>query len=305
MRQYIILQFKILNRQMADFGINPAVGYVIVLAAFIGFSLLLFTKIEFAEYIYIVAGLSLLARLSETRRNHFLKTCFPGKGYYKIRIFENTVVVAPFAIFLAYKLLFIHALTLIVLAALLALFTFSGRSGFTIPTPFGKKPFEFTVGFRNAIFVFILAYFLVFMSVWVENYNLGIFSLVLVFLVCITFYFNPENEFYVWIFNLSPGKFLVKKILTALLYSTMISLPVAMALMVFYPGEILVTGGFLLAGYLYLATIVLAKYSSFPHQVNLPQFIILAVSVWFPPLLIAVIPFFFRQSVKRLNEILA
>jgi hypothetical protein len=53
-----------------------------------------------------------------------------------------------------------------------------------------------------------------------------------------------------------------------------------------------------------LTTIILAKYAAFPHQVNLPQFVILAVSVWFPPLLIAVIPFFYRQSVKRLNEIL-
>ncbi len=143
------------------------------------------------------------------------------------------------------------------------------------------------------------------MSIYADNFNLGIAALILVFLICITFYLNPENEFYVWIFNLSPGKFLVKKILTALLYSTMISLPVAMALMIFYPGEILVTGGFLLAGYLYLATIILAKYSSFPHQINLPQFLILTVTVWFPPLLIAVIPFFYRQSVKRLNEILA
>ena len=294
-----------LNRKLTGFGINPALGYILTGASFVGFSVLLFAKTEFASYIYIFTALSLILTLSETRRNHFLKTCFTDIDYYRARISENLIVAIPFIIFLSYKLLFIPVLILTALSLVLSFFHFSNNASYTLPTPFGKKPFEFAVGFRNAIVVFLLAYFLTFMSVWVENYNLGIFSLVLVFLVCFTFYFNPENEFYVWIFNLSPGKFLLKKIFTALLYSTIMSLPVAMALMIFYQEKILVTGGFLFAGYLYLGTIVLAKYSSYPHQINLPQFVILAVSAWFPPLLLAVIPFFYRQSVKRLNEILA
>jgi hypothetical protein len=304
MRQYINLQYKILNRHLVDFGINPALGYVLVLAAFIGFSLVIFTKIEFAEYIYIVTGLSLLARLSETKRNHFLKTCFPGNGYYKIRISENTLVVAPFAIFLAYKGLYIHALIIMITAALLALLTYTGRSGFTIPTPFGKKPFEFVVGFRNSFPVIFLAYFLLIMSVYADNFNLGIAALILVFLICFTFYLNPENEFYVWIFNSLPGRFLFGKLKIAIVFSTFLTLPIVIVLVSFFMDRTLIIAGFQLLGYIYLSTIILAKYSSFPHQVNLPQFVILAVSVWFPPLLIAVIPFFYRQSVKRLKNIL-
>jgi hypothetical protein len=143
------------------------------------------------------------------------------------------------------------------------------------------------------------------MSVYADNFNLGIAALILTFLICITFYLNPENEFYVWIFNSLPGKFLFGKLKTAIVYSTFLTLPVVIVLMIFFVDKTLIIAGFQLLGYIYLSVIILAKYSSFPHQVNLPQFIILALSVWFPPLLIAVIPFFYRQSVKRLNKILA
>jgi hypothetical protein len=305
MRFYFILQYRMLNRQMTDFGIIPALGYVFVLAAFIGFSLLLFNRIASAEYIYIITGLSLLVRLGETKRNQFLKTCFRDHGYYKARIIENGLIVLPFAVFLASKEMYIHALIIVFIAALFALFTFAGRSGFTIPTPFGKKPFEFTVGFRNSFLAVVLAYFMVIMAVYAGNFNLGIAALILVFLTCITFYLNPEKEFYVWIYNQGPGKFILGKITIAWLYSTFLSLPIAIGLSAFFPDRFLIIAGFLALGYIYLSTIILAKYSSFPHQINLPHFIILAVSVWFPPLLLAVIPFFYRQSVKRLKPILA
>jgi hypothetical protein len=103
---------------------------------------------------------------------------------------------------------------------------------------------------------------------------------------------------------MSPGRFLISKTNTAFLYSTILTIPAAVVLVIFFPGESLVISGFLLLGYIYLATVILAKYSSFPNQISLPQFVMLGLSVWFPPLLIAVIPFFYMQSVKRLKEIL-
>jgi len=108
----------------------------------------------------------------------------------------------------------------------------------------------------------------------------------------------------VWIYQLSPGKFIIKKINAAFLYSTYLSLPVAILLISFFPDNSLIIAGFMALGYIYLATVILAKYSSYPNQISLPQFFILGLSAWFPPLLIAVIPYFFRQSVKRLKEIL-
>jgi len=304
MKYYFLLQFKMLNRQVAEYGISPALGYILSIAAFIGFSVLLFNKTDYAEYIYIAGGLSLIQRLSEPGRNQFIKTCFPGSDHYKVRIIENMIIILPFLVFLLFKLLFIHALLFLAIAMLMALMTFGSKSGLVVPTPFGKKPFEFTVGFRYSFLVFILAYFLAVMAIVTGNFNLGIAALILVFLVCYTFYLNPEHEFFVWIFNQSPARFLSAKIKTALIYSSFLSVPVSLLLIIAYPDKLPVVAIFQALGYVFLTTVILAKYASFPHQIALPQFVILAVSAWFPPLLVAAIPFFYLRSVNRLKELL-
>jgi hypothetical protein len=60
----------------------------------------------------------------------------------------------------------------------------------------------------------------------------------------------------------------------------------------------------LLLGYVYLVTIILAKYSGYPNEMNLLQGILIGISLLFPPILIGIIPFFYLQSIKRLNDIL-
>ena len=304
MEYYFRLQFKMISRQFADSGIHPALGYIFILAGFIGGSLILFAKTEIAEYVLIMLALSLVTRLSASHRNHFLMTCFRDKEFYLIRLLENGIIILPFVILLVYKLLFIPAIVLIVLSTVFALISFGNKGSFTIPTPFYKKPFEFSTGFRGAFFMFFIAYFLTIMSITADNFNLGIFSMLLVYLVSISFYFNPESVFYVWIYNLTPPKFLWNKIKTALLFSLALSLPVTLALIIFFPEDFLLIIGFQVLSSIYLVTVILAKYSSFPDQINLPQFIILALSVWFPPILLAVIPFFYWKSVNRLKDIL-
>lgn len=289
---------------MADFGINPAIGYVLLFAVFLGSSILLFHKIEFAVYIYTIVAISLFSVLSERARNRFLKLCYPNPRYYRIRILENLLIAGPFLIFMLTRTDFIAAVILLCSSVGFAFILTGSISGFVIPTPFGKKPFEFTVGFRASYIMILLALFLVFMSVISGNFNLGIASLILVFLVCMSFFLNPENEFYVWIFNLSPGRFLCEKMKTAIFHSTLLSLPVLIVLLVFYSDKLLIILAFQGLAYIYLTTVVLAKYSAYPHQVSLPQLVILVFTIWLPPLLIAVIPFFFRQSVNRLKPIL-
>jgi hypothetical protein len=48
----------------------------------------------------------------------------------------------------------------------------------------------------------------------------------------------------------------------------------------------------------------LAKYSAYPNEMDLVQAIIMTVCLAFPPMLIAVIPFFAGKSVNKLNEFL-
>ena len=289
---------------MSSFGIHPLPGYILAFAGFGGLSALLFSKTVYADSIIFFMALAVTMSLNEPGRNNFLKYCFPRKKYYALRITENLILSFPFIIIMAVFRAYLPAILLPLSASLLVLLSPGPRSGFVIPTPFYKRPFEFIVGFRNTFPLLIIACFLALMSVVSGNFTLGVFAVLLVFLLTISFYTVPEHEFFVWIFNSGPRKFILDKITTAVLFSTLLCLPVSCTLMAFFPSKLIVIIGLQLLGCLYLSTMVLVKYSRFPQSINLPEAAIIALSLWFPPMLIAIIPYFYMKSVKRLNEIL-
>ena len=238
MKEYLRLNFIMTNRKLRDFGMHPFIAYVVMLVGFIGLSIYLFSKTDYAQYVYIFLALSLVSRLSEFNRNDFLKSIFSKSKYIKIRLLENSIVILPFVIFLAFKLLFISILAIIIFSLIMTLMNFDVGVNLTIPTPFSRFPFEFTVGFRNTFYIFLFSYFLLFMSVKVGNFNLGIASLVLVFLTSISYYFKPESEYYVWTYKSNARNFIIKKISVAILYSTILSLPIVIILSMFFTENI-------------------------------------------------------------------
>lgn len=303
MKHYFQLQYKMMNRHFAETGLPPLLGYTLAVAGLAGASVYLFSQIGFAPYVYPCIAFLLVLRLSENTRNEFLSACFTGKRYTTIRIAENVFAALPFVVFLSIKGWLIPAAVLLFLCLVLSFFSFKKPSGIVWPTPFGKKPFEFLVGFRKTVFVFLLVYMLTGIAIATGNLNLGIFSLVMVFLVCMTYYTQPEDEFYVWVYSAKPASFLSYKITTALLYASLLSLPVLAALLVFFPGDVFLLLLFQGLGYAYLLAIVLAKYAAWPYSIDLPQGIIIALSVWMPFLLIGVVPVFYVQAVKKLKEV--
>ena len=72
----------------------------------------------------------------------------------------------------------------------------------------------------------------------------------------------------------------------------------------FYPNEILTLIALILLSYIYIITIILAKYSVYPNEINLPEIILIGTSIVFPPLLLGIIPFFYTKSIKQLKLIL-
>ena len=217
---------------------------------------------------------------------------------------ENLIYAFPFALFLIYKEEFVMSFLLMVSSLLLVIFNFNVNLNFTIPTPFGKKPFEFVTGFRKTFFIFPFAYLLTYAAIAVNNFNLGIFSLLLVGLVCLSYYLKPENEYYVWSYCLTPKDFLIEKLKIGLLYFTVLSLPIVISLGVFFYNEIGILLVFFIISYAYIIAIILAKYSAFPDEMSLPQGILIALSFMFPPILIGLIPYFYSLSVKRLTTLL-
>ena len=193
---------------------------------------------------------------------------------------------------------------LVVIAVLMALLNFNTKTNFTIPTPFGNRPFEFAVGFRKSYFMFPIAYFLTYQSIKSENFNLGVFSMILIALISLSYYTTPENEYFVWNFKSSAKRFLLMKVKTAFGHFSLLTLPIVALLSFYYAENIPVLLGFVLLCYLYLATMILAKYSAYPNEIGLVQGFLLAVSFLFIPILVGIIPFFYSQSIHKLNTIL-
>jgi len=304
MKFYFSLQFKMFNRQLSDFGLLPIIGYLLSVIAFIGLSYILFYATEYASYLYILIAIGIISKLSDPSRNDFLKNSFSLKKYFQLRLLENLIVVIPFILFMIYKAQYLNAGAILISSGLIAFIDINNKFSYTIPTPFFRYPFEFIVGFRNTFFIFIGNYFLTFMAITVGNFNLGFFSILLVFIICMTFYSNPEREYYVWIFSIDPNKFLYRKIKTAILFSTLLTFPILLSMSFFFPEKIGIMLIFQCIGYFYLSTIILAKYSDFPNKMNFTQVILFALGCVFPPFLLFLIPLFYSQSVYSLNKIL-
>lgn len=305
MKFYFLLQCKRIYRHIDDFGTIPIIGFVILIAAFIGISRAIFDNLSQAHFYYIVIGLGLSLKLGTVKRTTFLKQCFPKHTFWKVRMLENTIFILPFAIFLSYKQLYIEAIIIQLLAIATSFINTIEIRNLTIPTPFGKKPFEFVIGFRKTFWVFILAYILLGISIFVNNYNLGIFSLILVFVTCMSYYSKPEPLYYVWIYAMTPKAFLYDKIKTAITFSSILVLPIIIGLSISFPiVELQFTLLFTLLGFSFIMLTILGKYHNYPSQIPIFQTLAMLVSLISPPLLFLFIPVFYKKSIKNLNSIL-
>src|SRR5690554_641977 len=304
MKEYFSLQIKLGSRKIREIGIHPISAIILLIATLVGLSIYVFKKTEFAPYIIVLLTLSFITKLAEIKRNEFLKIIFKSNQYIKIRIIENLILALPFLIVLLFYRSYLAVCLLLIISIGFAIQNIKTDYHFTIPTPYFKRPFEFTAGFRKTFYLFPLAYILTVISISVNNFNLGIFSFLLIFVIYFSYYFKPEEEYFVWSFNSNPKSFLLYKIKTALMQSTYFVLPIALTLSYFYLSEILLVLLFLIIGYTFLIFFIVAKYSTYPDEIGIVQGIILALSIFFPPILLMIIPLLFNQSQKRLNYLL-
>ena len=304
MKDYFDMQLVMTNRKIKEAGINPFLGYLLGLIIFVLFSEYIFHKTEFAKYLVILVCFSFQFKLSENSRTDFLLSTFGDKSKNKIRVLENLIVCIPFVSILTYKFLFLEAIILFLCSITIALFSFRTSLNVTIPTPFSKNPFEFSIGFRKTFFIFPLAYALSAIAINVGNFNLGIFSMLLISLTTLSYYSKPEGEYFVWVHADTPKSFLKKKIIIATKNYILLTMPILIGLLIFYPIKFDLILLFLLIGTLFLWTIVLAKYSAFPEEINLPEGFIIAFTLTFPPLILVIIPYFYTKSINNLKLIL-
>jgi len=304
MKFYINLQLRILNRQLVSLGIHPFLFYFFAVLVFFGVSSSLFRKYDFAEYVYALLPVALFSNLSTRQRNDFLKSIHTKMNFYKIRMVENSLISLPFFLFLLFKEMYLVAFLLLILANFLSVINIESKSRFVLPTPFYRYPFEFTVGFRKTYLMVLIAYAICLIGILVGNFFLSLLGLVIIFFTCYLFYARPEPSFFVWIFSAAPKKFIRIKVQIALVYTLLLCLPVIIALNVFYIENIHIILLVLLFGLLLVIASLLGKYTQYPSEMNLIQGMSIGLSIVFPPLFFILIPIFYFQSIRRLNEIL-
>ena len=304
MKDYFDLQLVMTNRKIEEAGLNPVLVCLLGLILFVVLSEYIFHKTEFAKYLIILVCFSFQFKLSENRRTDFLLSTFGDKSKNKIRVLENSIVCIPFVSVLLFKNLFIEAVILFICSITIALFSFRTSLNFTIPTPFSKNPFEFSTGFRNTFFIFPLAYALTIIAINVDNFNLGIFSMLLISITTLSYYSKPEEEYYVWVYAETTKSFLKKKIIIATKNYILLTIPILIGLLIFYPIKFGLILLFLFIGILFLWTMLLAKYSVFPDEIHLSIGLIIAFTILFPPLILVVIPYLYNKSINNLKLIL-
>ncbi|UZO79999.1 ABC transporter permease [Aquimarina sp. ERC-38] len=295
------LQATLLLRRLKLFGISPLLGIPFIAIVFFCFSNWIFLKLVAAPYLYLFIVLFLVTSFSSKKRNDFLHNCYGRSTHKFIRVIENILISLPVAFIFLFQKLWIYSIVSISIAIITGLFSFHIDRNFTIPTPFYKHPFEFILGFRKTYLAYLFVYFLGSISVYVGNFNLCIFSMLVFFFTAISYYNLIEDPYIVWSYDTTPEEFIRKKLKIALQFSLLSLLPLFGFVLVFFfeSLDIFLAASFI--GITYLATAILLKYAFFPNTDQLPRQLLFFVVIIFPPALLFTIPYFYKKSVQSLK----
>jgi len=304
MEFYFKLQFRRLLRLLKDIGIHPFLMGILVMIVFGIFVFLLYLKTDYASYTLGYIALFCISLLSSANRNKFLLLNFNNKDYYKIRIIENTVLSLPFTIIFLWKEPFLFSIAFLLLSILLIFIDKIPKMSFIVPTPFKKIAYESIIGFRKYFLWIVGAHLLGLKAIEVGNFKLALFTIGLLNWINMSAYFMTERLEFVWIHNRSINQFLAHKISRGIICSIILSLPMTILVIYFFPTNWWIICILILTCNIYLSAIIMGKYSAFPHPINLPQLILFTISLFCPPLILFVIYLFYKQSKKRLITIL-
>jgi hypothetical protein len=304
LKTYLFIQYKRFCRISFKKGMHPLISGLLISIIFFSLSVLIFSKIAFPMYAYCLVGIAFIARISSKKRVEFLERCFKENEFYRIRILENGILALPFVCFLIYKNETLLSIGLLLSSFILTLLPVRAKFNITIPTPFGKFPFEFTRGFRRFFLLHFVAYFVTYFAIESNNFNLSIFILLITFLISAVYYSFVEPLYFLWIYNHNPKLFIRHKLRTIFMYSLVLELPIAISLFIFFPAQYWITLIALLIGISYVALFMLMKYVSYPFGVTFADELIVAACVLYPPLILVVAPLFYYRSVKTLSKFL-
>ncbi len=305
MKNYFLLQMRLAYRRSQSWGVHPLGLLLIGLTLFVVLAEYLYSKTSYAPYILIIGGIQTTAQLNGMQRNEYLKIVFSSSQYLKVRLCENLIVLLPFLILLLCHKDLLPALILGILGALLIGYRRIAHQSSSLYTPFGTKLYEFAQGFRRTYLISALLFFLLAAGVSYQNFNLSIFSFIILFLIMGQNYQTGEPDFFIWSFDRSSKKFIRLKIQYLVYNASILTLPMGIILGLFFPENWMITILIFFIGHIYLLNMLLAKYASHPGSISMPYGILVTISLILAPMLIPTAVFFYWKSLQKIRPLLS
>lgn len=293
-----------LKRWFDYIGIHPIVGAVIVSLLFIVGAQLLFYRTSYAPYLLVALGMSIILKLSDTRRNEMMHLLYGKAKSSQIRAYENLIVASPFVLYLLYEAQWSMALVMLVFSVVSALIRFKQGISWAIPTPYRRLVYEYTIGFRKNLWLIILFYFVFGQSIAVQNFNLSMVCLIALSLLGMSFLMKVEPHYYIWIYTKSVRSFLLHKLRISLIAVSILILPVLAIMLYTYTDQWLLILIAYLVGLGYQVFGILTKYSSYPQELSLLKAIVFVISLLCPPLMAILSIIYYRQAQHKLIPLL-
>jgi hypothetical protein len=294
------LEIRRLARMIRAWGMHPILA-LIVLAGLCIVATKACLHDERYPYLIMALGLTLPGFWQKPNRLRFFAVHFSKPSIRNMNLLQALILsIAPLLVLLLARQ-FMLAGIFIALMLLRALVPLQIAANKTIPSPFGRWPYEFTRGFRLRFWLLPLCVFILIMAWKTSNPNLGLFAIAIPYLMCIGFQLNPEDSHFVWIHHHSPGAFLWHKIKISIRYTALLGIPLSIAHLIVFPSAWLANAVLCLTGFALVITALLAKYATFPSELNLLAAFVLINSMFFPPLMLLAIPVLFNKAARNIQ----
>ncbi|CAG5079200.1 hypothetical protein [Parvicella tangerina] len=303
MKHYFSIQLKRLIRFFEKRGFSLGLAVALILVLFVGGTYFLHQKTPYAAWIIFGIVVTVLFPLSSRTRYDHLQLIFKSTEVFKVRLLENLLISIPFLICMG-SLNWVVAVITFVPITVLAFKIRHRILPFSLPTPFQKIPVHFPSGFRKYFFLHLFTIPLAVFAISIENYNLGLFAIILNWLFVFGYFGKVEPLEYVWIHSKTPKQFLMTKIKEGILGSSFIIVPIALVFIAvdfsvwYFPVVIY------LLGLINLINLILASYISFPDEMSLPNGILIAITFMLPPLALIGLGYFYTKASQNLKLIL-
>lgn len=304
MGEFTGIQWRRFLRYLRSLGLPPAVGLFILVLLFGLLSWRLLVTYSWGAYVYLVLLGYLGQQLGRPARRDSIRQWSGPDYYWRIRSWEQLLLSLPFALLL----LLIKDWWFGPLAVVLSLLSLwsppvpQGR--FTVGLPFGKKPFEYTTGLRKHLWLLLVVLFFVVTGFVVANPGLSVFGFTILMLLPMGWMGQIEPVTYLWQYSQNPAAFLWQKWLTGLEHLIYLGLPLAIFLGVLLPEMSLAIAVVFVVGLGAQTAILLAKYASYPRDIDFVHAILVATGIIFLPVLVVVLPFLGRKALANLKKYL-